>query len=71
MIELDNIDNLAAAALEKYLVRKNLVRTFSRQFPVPTYVEGFPAALRRYRTDGAFRTTKECLPAAHGSVCRA
>ena len=41
MIELDNIDQKAAAALEGYLVRKDLVRTFSRQFPVPTYVVEF------------------------------
>ncbi len=41
MIEMDPIDNLAAASLEGYLVRKDLVRTFSRQFPVPTYVVEF------------------------------
>ncbi len=39
--ELDAIDRLAAATLEGYLVRKDLVRTFSRQFPVPTYVVEF------------------------------
>jgi hypothetical protein len=37
MIALDQIDKQAAAVLEGYLVRKDLVRTFSRQFPVPTY----------------------------------
>ncbi|GKT09819.1 BREX system Lon protease-like protein BrxL [Desulforhabdus sp. TSK] len=41
MIELDHIDRLAASHLEGYLVRKDLVRTFSRQFPVPTYVVEF------------------------------
>ncbi len=41
MIELDEIDIKAASALEGYLVRKDLVRTFSRQFPVPTYVVEF------------------------------
>ncbi len=41
MIELDLIDNKAAAVLDGYLVRKDLVRTFSRQFPVPTYVVEF------------------------------
>lgn len=41
MLELDSIDKKAAAALEGYLVRKDLVRTFSRQFPVPTYVVEF------------------------------
>lgn len=41
MIQLDNIDKKAASVLEGYLVRKDLVRTFSRQFPVPTYVVEF------------------------------
>ncbi len=41
MIEMDQIDNKAASSLDGYLVRKDLVRTFSRQFPVPTYVVEF------------------------------
>ncbi len=41
MIILDDIDHKAASALDGYLVRKDLVRTFSRQFPVPTYVVEF------------------------------
>jgi len=41
MIDLDALDKQAASALEGYLVRKDLVRTFSRQFPVPTYVVEF------------------------------
>ena len=41
MIELDHIDKMAASALDGYLVRKDLVRAFSRQFPVPTYVVEF------------------------------
>jgi ATP-dependent Lon protease len=41
MIDLDQIDRKAASSLEGYLVRKDLVRTFSRQFPVPTYVVEF------------------------------
>jgi len=41
MIELDNIDKKAAEVLGGFLVRKDLVRTFSRQFPVPTYVVEF------------------------------
>ncbi len=40
MIELDQIDK-NASVLDGYLVRKDLVRTFSRQFPVPTYVVEF------------------------------
>jgi len=34
-------DKKAASVLDGYLVRKDLVRTFSRQFPVPTYVVEF------------------------------
>lgn len=41
MIEMDPIDKKAASLLDGYLVRKDLVRTFSRQFPVPTYVVEF------------------------------
>lgn len=41
MITLDHIDRQAAESLEGYLVRKDLVRAFSRQFPVPTYVVEF------------------------------
>jgi ATP-dependent Lon protease len=41
MVELDSIDKKAASVLDGYLVRKDLVRTFSRQFPVPTYVVEF------------------------------
>lgn len=41
MMELDEIDKKAASVLDGYLVRKDLVRTFSRQFPVPTYVVEF------------------------------
>jgi ATP-dependent Lon protease len=41
MIELDSVDRKAASVLDGYLVRKDLVRTFSRQFPVPTYVVEF------------------------------
>ena len=40
-MELDNLDHKASAAFEGYVVRKDLVRTFSRQFPVPTYVVEF------------------------------
>ena len=40
-MELDTIDIKAIEVLDGYLVRKDLVRTFSRQFPVPTYVVEF------------------------------
>jgi ATP-dependent Lon protease len=41
MVELDAIDTRGAEALNGFLVRKDLVRIFSRQFPVPTYVVEF------------------------------
>ena len=40
-MELDALDRKSAEAFEGYVVRKDLVRTFSRQFPVPTYVVEF------------------------------
>lgn len=40
-MDIDNLDRLAANAFDGYIVRKDLVRTFSRQFPVPTYVVEF------------------------------
>src|SRR5574337_1693091 len=40
-MELDQLDRLAATAFEGYLVRKDLVRKYSRQYPVPTYVVEF------------------------------
>ena len=40
-MELDALDVKAAEVLEGYIVRKDLVRTFARQFPVPTYVVEF------------------------------
>ncbi len=39
--ELDNLDSKAAAAFEGYLVRKDLVRKYACQYPVPTYVVEF------------------------------
>lgn len=41
MAELDSLDRKAAEVLDGFLVRKDLVRTFARQFPVPTYVVEF------------------------------
>ena len=40
-MELDHLDQLAASAFDGYLVRKDLVRRYSRQYPVPTYVVEF------------------------------
>src|SRR5438046_9090024 len=38
---MDPLDTLAASAFEGYLVRKDLVRKYARQYPVPTYVVEF------------------------------
>lgn len=38
---LDHLDQLAASVFDGYLVRKDLVRKYSRQYPVPTYVVEF------------------------------
>ncbi len=41
MFELDQLDRRAADAFDGYLVRKDLVRKYARQYPVPTYVVEF------------------------------
>jgi ATP-dependent Lon protease len=41
ILTLDALDQLAASAYDGYLVRKDLVRKYSRQYPVPTYVVEF------------------------------
>jgi len=40
-MELDALDRIAAKAFEGYVVRKDLVRRFKGQYPVPTYVGEF------------------------------
>ncbi len=40
-MQLDALDQLAATVFDGYLVRKDLVRKYSRQYPVPTYVVEF------------------------------
>ena len=40
-LELDHLDQRAAKAFDGYLVRKDLVRKYARQYPVPTYVVEF------------------------------
>ena len=37
-IQLDELDLAAAEGFDGYIVRKDLVRRFARQYPVPTYV---------------------------------
>ena len=39
--QLDPIDTIATKAFEGYVVRKDLVRTFKGQYPIPTYVAEF------------------------------
>ena len=38
---MDQIDSIAASAFKGYLVRKDLVRKYSRTYPLPTYVVEF------------------------------
>ena len=40
-MELDALDQIAAEAFDGFLVRKDLVRQFKGQYPVPTYVGEF------------------------------
>ena len=40
-MKIDELDKLGEAAFQGYLVRKDLVRKYSRQYPVPTYVVEF------------------------------
>lgn len=40
-VTLDDLDRLAASVFDGYLVRKDLVRKYARQYPVPTYVVEF------------------------------
>src|SRR2546421_3610673 len=40
-VTMDQLDRLGASAFDGYLVRKDLVRKYSRQYPVPTYVVEF------------------------------
>lgn len=40
-MELDHLDKIAASVFDGYLVRKDLVRKYARQYPVPTYVVEF------------------------------
>src|SRR5580693_9564746 len=40
-MQMDALDQLAASAFEGFIVRKDLVRRFKGQYPVPTYVVEF------------------------------
>jgi ATP-dependent Lon protease len=41
IVTMDSLDQKAAEAFDGYLVRKDLVRKYARQYPVPTYVVEF------------------------------
>ena len=58
-IVLDDLDRRAAAVFDGYLVRKDLVRKYSRQYPVPTYVVEF--LLGRYCASTDEREIEEGL----------
>ena len=59
MLELDKIDQQAASCLDGYLVRKDLVRNFCREFPVPSYVVEF--LIGRYCASTDMNEIKEGL----------
>lgn len=40
-VTMDRLDQIAASVFDGYLVRKDLVRQYARQYPVPTYVVEF------------------------------
>ncbi len=40
-MQLDALDQIAARAFDGFIVRKDLVRRFKGQYPVPTYVAEF------------------------------
>ena len=42
-MHMDHLDKLAASAFDGFLVRKDLVRQYSRQYPVPNLCRGVPA----------------------------
>ncbi|MDO8502512.1 MAG: BREX system Lon protease-like protein BrxL [Gemmatimonadaceae bacterium] len=58
-ITLDALDTLAASAFEGFVVRKDLVRKYARQYPVPTYVVEF--LLGRYCASTDEREIQEGL----------
>ncbi|WP_246653063.1 protease Lon-related BREX system protein BrxL [Rhizobium laguerreae] len=53
MLELDALDRKVAEAFPGYIVRKDLVRRFRGQFPVPTYVVEFMLGRYAASTDPA------------------
>lgn len=58
-MQMDELDTLAARVFEGYLVRKDLVRKYAKQYPVPTYVVEF--LLGRYCASTDERAIQEGL----------
>lgn len=65
-MDLDALDQKAAQAFDGYLVRKDLVRTFARQFPVPTYVVEF--LLGRYCASTDAEEIREGIDIVQGQL---
>ena len=63
---LDALDRIAAEAFPGYLVRKDLVRNYSQQFPVPTYVVEF--LLGRYCASTDDAEIREGLDIVEGQL---
>ena len=40
-LQMDDLDRKSASVFDGYLVRKDLVRKYARQYPIPTYVVEF------------------------------
>ena len=66
--ELDHLDQLGAKAFAGFLVRKDLVRKYSRQYPVPTYVVEF--LLGRYCASTAPAEIEEGLLIMENARCQ-
>ena len=64
--QMDALDRTANEAFPGYLVRKDLVRRYARQYPVPTYVVEFLArpVLRQRRPGGNRRRSCDRKEAA-------
>ena len=58
-MELDALDVITARAFEGFIVRKDLVRRFKGQYPVPNYVAEF--LLGRYCASTDVNEIKEGL----------
>jgi ATP-dependent Lon protease len=69
IMELDALDHITAKAFEGFTVRKDLVRRFKGQYPVPTYVAEF--LLGRYCASTANSKAGRFVQAKRNSSRRA